>query len=156
MSHLIKSIVLVAALSAGALVNASAPDSPNRKFDEFGDIKCEDEMARLDALTIQLQNEPQSRAAVIFFAGKMAGDKLPKRGEAEARVERIRSYLTKQRGIPAASIVVMNGGYDSNYRVQLWVVPMGAGLPKPDPISPVKDLDYRPGKLNPRDYRCGV
>ena len=113
-------------------------------------------MARLDNLAVQLQNVPQSRAAIIFFAGKMAGDKLPKRGEAEARVERIKSYLTKRRGVPAASLVLMKGGYDTNYRVQLWVLPPGAGLPKPEPLSPVKEIIYRPGKVNPRDYRCGI
>ena len=113
-------------------------------------------MARLDNFALQIQNEPRFRGVIIFFAGKMAGDKLPKRGEAEARVERIRSYLTKRRGIPAASIVVMNGGYDSIYRVQLWVVPPEAGLPKPEPVSALKDIRYRPGKLKPRDYRCGI
>lgn len=156
MAHPVKSIVLVALLSGGVSVNALAPDDPNRKFDEFGDVNCESEMARLDNLAIQLQSEPRSRAAIIFFVGKMAGDKLPKRGEVEARVERIRSYLTKRRGIPAASLVVMNGGYETNYRVQLWVVSSGAGLPKAEPLSPVKEVNYRPGKLNPRDYRCGI
>ena len=91
----------------------------------------------------------------MFFAGKMAGDKLPKPGEVEARVGRIRSYLTKRRGIPPASIVVMNGGYDNNYLVQLWVVPPEAGLPTPK-ASPVKDIQYRKGKLVPRDYRCEI
>jgi hypothetical protein len=131
-------------------------DSPNRKFDEFGDIKCEDEYARLDNFVLQLQNMPSSRGAIVFFVGKMAADKLPKRGEAEARAERITSYLTKRRGIPAASIVVMNGGYDSNFHVQLWVVPPEAGLPKPEASSPLKDMQYRKGKLVPSDYRCGI
>jgi hypothetical protein len=128
----------------------------NRPFDEFGDIKCEDEMAHLDNFAVQLQNDPSARGAIVFFAGKMAADKLPKRGEAEARVERVKSYLTKQRGIPAARIVVLNGGYDSNFRVQLWAVPSGAGLPKPEASSPVKDMQYRKGKLVPTDYRCGI
>jgi len=153
---MIKSIILVALLSSGVFVSAAAPDSPSRKLDEFGDIKCEDEMARLDNLAVQLQNEPRSRAAIIFFAGKMAGDKLPKRGEAEARVERIKEYLTKRRGIPAANLVLMNGGYDNNYRVQLWVISPEAGLPKPEPSSSVKDVRYRSGKVNPRNYRCGI
>ena len=127
-----------------------------RPFDEFGDVNCESEMARLDNFALQLQNDPSARGAIIFFAGKMAADKLPKRGEAEARVERIRSYLTKRRGIPAARIVVMNGGYNSDYRVQLWSVTSGAGLPKPEASSAVKDMQYRKGKLVPRDYRCGI
>jgi len=149
-----KSCSFIMVLAACLATSASSP--LNRPFDEFGDIKCEDEMARLDNFAVQLQNEPRFRGAIIFFTGKMAGDKLPKRGEAEARVKRIESYLTKRRGIPASSIVVMNGGYDIEYHVQLWDVPPDAGLPKPEPISSVKDIRYRSGKLNPRDYRCGV
>ncbi len=129
---------------------------PTRPFDEFGDVNCESEMARLDNFAVQLQNAPAYRGAIIFFAGNMAGDRLPKRGEAEARVERIRSYLTKRRGIPAASLVIMNGGYSTNFRVQLWVVPPEAGLPKPEDASGVKEIQYRQGKVTPRDYRCGI
>jgi hypothetical protein len=129
---------------------------PTGPFDEFRDVNCESEMARLDNFAVALQNEPTARGAIIFFAGKMKDDRLPKRGEAEARVERLRSYLTKRRGIPTASIVVMNGGYDNNYRVQLWVVPGAEGLPKREASSGVMDMQYRPGKINPRDYRCGI
>ena len=58
---------------------------PTRPFDDFGDIKCEDEMARLDNFAIQLQNDPQSKGAIMVFTGKMAGAKWPRRGETEAR-----------------------------------------------------------------------
>ena len=129
---------------------------PTRPFDEFGDIKCEDEMARLDNFAIQLQNQPRYRGAIIFFAGKLAGDKLPKRGEAEARAERVKSYLTKRRGIPQASLVVINGGFSTNFRVVLWDVPPELGLPTPEDASGVKEIRYRKGKLAPRDYRCGI
>ena len=125
-------------------------------FDKFGDVNCESEMARLDNFSIALQHESPARGQIIFFSGRMAGNKLPKRDEAKARAERMRSYLVKRRGIPAASIVVMNGGYDGDYRIQLWIVPPGADLAKPEPLSPVKNIRYRKGKLNPREYRCGV
>ena len=154
MVAVIRNGLMLLVFIAGA--TGSSAFEPTTPFDEFGDIKCEDEMARLDNFVVQLQNVPSARGAIVFFVGKMAAEKLPKRGEAEARVERIKSYLTKRRGIPAASIVVMNGGYDSNFRVQLWVVPPEAGLPKPEASSPVKDMQYRKGKLVPRDYRCGI
>lgn len=154
MKSVIRVLLIVSLFGCSALALGSADPAP--PFDEFGDVNCESEMARLDNFAVQMQNLPRSRGAIIFFAGKMAGDKPPKRGEVEARVERIKSYLTKRRGIPAASIVVMNGGYDTNYRVQLWVVPPEAGLPKPETVSPVNDMRYRSGKLNPRDYRCGI
>ena len=92
----------------------------------------------------------------MFFAGNMAGGKLPKRGEAEARVERIRSYLIKRRGIPQANLVVLNGGFSTHFYVVLWDVPPGAGLPKPEDPSGLKEIQYRKGKLVPRDYRCGI
>ena len=41
-----------------------------RKFDEFGDINCEDEMARLDNFAIQLQNEPCTKGVIIFYGGR--------------------------------------------------------------------------------------
>src|SRR5437868_5306186 len=121
MTMIIRSSLIVFALTV--CTSGFSLPRPAGPFDEFRDVNCESEMARLDNFAVALQNEPSARGAIIFFAGKMANDKLPKRGEAEARVERLRSYLTKRRGIPAASIVVMNGGYDNNYHVQLWVVP---------------------------------
>ena len=154
MSFLIRSSLVVLALT----ISAAGLGSPivSRPFDEFGDIRCEDEMARLDNFAIQLQNAPRDRGEIIFFAGKMAGDKLPKRGEAEARAERVRSYLIKRRGVPQASLVMINGGFSSNFRIVLWNVPPEAGLVKPEDYSGVKEIQYRKGKLVPRDYRCGI
>lgn len=148
-------VVLVASLFAFSAL-AFGSSQPTRPFDQFGDIKCEEEMARLDNFAIQLQNSPRYRGEIIYFAGKMAGDKWPKRGETEARVERIRTYLTKRRGIPSASLVVIDGGFSTVFRVVLWAVPPEAGLLKPEDVSGVKEIQYRPGKLNPRDYRCGI
>jgi hypothetical protein len=151
----IRSSLLVFALAVSVL-GFNTPQLIGDRFDSFGDVNCEIEMARLDSFAVQLQNEPRARGAIMFFAGKMVGDKLPKRGEAEARAERIRSYLTKRRGIPPARLVVMNGGYTSNFQVQLWMVPAEAGLPKREAFPALTEIQYRKGKLNPRDYRCGI
>ena len=61
MSRLIKFAGIIVLLSSVLLVNGSAPGTPISKFDEFGDIKCEDEYARLDNFAIQLQREPQAK-----------------------------------------------------------------------------------------------
>jgi hypothetical protein len=45
----------------------SAPLQAGRAFDEFGDISCEDEMARLDSFAIQLQNEPSAKGLIVFL-----------------------------------------------------------------------------------------
>lgn len=72
MSRLIKLTVLVAVLLPVVLVKASSPINPTRKFDEFGDIKCEDEYARLDDFAIQLQHEPQAKGVLNFYGGKIS------------------------------------------------------------------------------------
>jgi hypothetical protein len=156
MRSVIQSSLLIFAFSLCAAGSNSSQEIIGDPFDNFGDVNCESEMARLDNWAIQLHNSPNARGAIVFFAGKMAGDRLPKRGEAEARVERLKSYLIKRRGVRAADIVVLNGGYDEYYRVQLWTVWEGTGLPKPERSSSVKETRYRKGRLNPRDYRCGA
>ena len=156
MTPLIRSSLLVFALTVHGIGSNSSQEMIGDPFDTFGDVNCESEMARLDNFAVSLQNYPAARGQIIFFAGKMAVGRLPKRGEAEARVERMRSYLVKRRGIPAASLVVMNGGYGSEYRIQLWIVPPEADLAKPETHTSVKKVRYRKGKLNPRDYRCGI
>jgi len=156
MSRLIQLIILVVLLSPTLFVRGSAPISPIRKFDEFGDIKCEDEYARLDNFAIQLQHEPQAKGVIIFYGGKTFRGKLPKRGEAEARAARLKPYLVQRRGIPSNQVIVINGGYDKEWRADLWVVPLGASMPSGYTQVSVKQIKFRKGKANPRDYKCGI
>ena len=67
-----------------------------RKFDEFGDINCEDEMARLDNFAIQLQQEPSWRGYIIFYGGRRFRGRLPRVGEAAARAGRMKPYLVNR------------------------------------------------------------
>src|SRR2546421_12041928 len=137
MSRLIQLVVLVVLLSPTLFVRGTAPMSPIRKFDEFGDIKCEDEYARLDNFAIQFQHEPQARGVIIFYGGKTFRGRLPKRGEAEARAARLKPYLVRRRGIPTNRVLVINGGYAPEWPAELWVVPPGASMPSGyTPISP--------------------
>lgn len=147
-----------ACMSIVALVfclTASASVAPTRPFDEFADVNCEDEMARLDNFAIQLHNDPHSKGVVMFYSGKTGGDKLPRRGEAEARTARIKPYLVQRRGVPADQVLVINAGYDEYYRVQLWIVPPGAALPRRESPSP-NQIRFRKGKVTPRDFRCQI
>ena len=136
---------------------AGSPISePTRAFDEFGDIKCEDEYARLDNFAIQLQHEPKAKGVIIFYGGKTFRGKLPQRGEAEARAARLKPYLVQRRGIPANQIIVISGGYDEEWRAALWIVPPGASMPSGYASVSVKEIKFRKGKANPRDFRCRV
>src|SRR5438105_14791410 len=60
MSQMGKLAVLVFLLSPTVVMRGSGLISPWRKFDEFGDIKCDDEMPRMDNWSIQVQCEPRT------------------------------------------------------------------------------------------------
>jgi len=143
------------ALMLIAGVNA-AISKPTQGFDRFGDIKCEDEMARLDNFAIQLQHESQATGVIILYGGKTFRGRLPMRGEAEARAARLKPYLVQRRGVPAESIRLINGGYAEEWYVVLWIVPPGASAPPPSPTIPIDQIRFRKGKPNPRDYRCEI
>jgi hypothetical protein len=125
-----------------------------RKFDEFGDINCEDEMARLDHFALQLLAETQAKGAIIYYGGKTFRGRLPKRGESTARAARLTSYLVLRRGVPAKRVVVINGGYAEQWIAELWVVT--SGMPRPDPNRQAKGIKFRKGKARPRDFRCQI
>ncbi len=148
--------IIIALLVPFMLVKGSEPRTPTSKFDEFGDIKCEDEYARLDNFAVQLQQEPQAKGVIIFYGGRHFRGRLPKRGEAAARAARLKPYLVRRRGIPTDQVILINGGYAEEWRAELWIVPPGANMPTPfTPIS-VKDIKFRKGKVNPRDFRCQI
>jgi hypothetical protein len=105
------------------------PKPEPRKFDEYGNIRFNDEKARLDNYAIQLQNEPGSTATIIVF-GSCAG-------EGQTRGDRAKDYLVNTRGIEAGRITVVDGGCRADLTVQLWVVPQGADQPVVDTSNAV-------------------
>ena len=133
---------------------SSSADQPAVKFDEFGDINCEDEMARLDSFAVNLQARPHTKGAIIFYGGKTFRGKLPRRGDAAARAARLKPYLVRRRGLPADRVIIINGGYAEEWHAELWVV--YAGLPTPDSTRQVKPIKFRKGKAQPRDFRCQI
>src|SRR4029077_3471509 len=66
--------------TASCTTSVKAPNPPARKFDEYGNIKFNDEKARLDNYSIQLQNEPGSQGYIIAYGSC--------EGEAQARADR--------------------------------------------------------------------
>jgi hypothetical protein len=97
---------------------------PPVKFDEYGNIKFNDEKARLDNYAIQLQNDPGSSGVIIAY-GSCAG-------EAQTRADRAKDYLVNTRGIEAGRITTIDGGCRSDLNVQLWIVPQGSTPPTAD------------------------
>jgi hypothetical protein len=95
-----------------------------RKVDEYGGLKLTDERARLDRFAAELQKEPNARGYIQVYAGRRL-----RRGEAKGRVERIKNYLVKERGLKEAQIVVVEGGRRPERAVELFIVPAGASPP---------------------------
>jgi len=110
--------------SASCTTSVKPPPTPARKFDEYGNIRFNDEKARLDNYAIQLQNEPGSTGTILVY-GSCAG-------EAQQRGDRAKDYLVNTRGIEAGRITVVDGGCRADLTVQLWVVPQGATAPAVD------------------------
>ena len=146
--------VLLLVLVFCTSVWASPQDSS--KFDEFGDLNCESEMAHLDNLAVNLQSAPGNKAVIIFYGGRRFRGRLPLRGQAAARVARIKTYLVQRRGIPAESVIVIDGGYMEEWKAQIWLVPPGASMPTAQPTVPVEKVRFRKGKPNPRNYECQI
>jgi len=145
------SIVLILAFSL-----TGATSDKMRQFDEFGDINCEDEMARLDNFAVQLQNEPAAKGVLIFYGGRRFIGRLPKQGEAGARAARMKPYLVERRRISSERVIVIDGGYREEFQVVLWVIPAEMTPPEPSLTIPAKDIKFQKGKATARQFKCQI
>jgi len=131
--------------TASCTTGVKPPKPIAQKFDEYGNIRFNDEKARLDNYAIQLQNAPGAGGTIIVY-GTCAG-------EGQQRGDRAKDYLVNTRGIEAGRITVVDGGCASELKVQLWIVPSGADAPTVDTsgaISPCPECKRgrgrRPGR----------
>ena len=121
-----------------------------RKFDEYGDLRFNDEKARLDNFAIQLQQEPGSQGYYVIFGSC--------EGEADQRSARAVDYLVNNRGIDRGRITVVNGGCRETLLVELWIAPPGAAAPTPtnsSTVSPCPECRTRPTGTRRRRGRRG-
>ena len=154
--------ILVGSLICSPLIAAHLTDEP-KKLDEFGDVCCEDEKARLDYFAIELQKHPNAKGYIIFYGGqrypscwyggRRYSGRRPRLGEAEARAARMKPYLTNTRRLGPKDIVVLNGGFRESWMAELWIVPNGAKPPSPTPTLLRKDIRYRRGKVTRREFQ---
>ncbi|HEX3280432.1 MAG TPA: hypothetical protein VHR36_04305, partial [Pyrinomonadaceae bacterium] len=131
--------------TASCSTSVTAPAPPATKFDEYGNIKFNDEKARLDNYAIQLQNQPGAQGYIIAY-GSCAG-------EAQARADRAKDYLVNTRGIDAGRIVTMDGGCRSDLTVELWIVPTGATPPAASTDNIISPCPECKKKATPRRRR---
>jgi hypothetical protein len=155
---------LLACLALFACAQAAAAQTAPSKVDEYGDICCDDEMARLDNFATHLQNNPDARGYIIYYGGRLRRYPychskrlgLPKRGDAAARARILKPYLESTRGVDPARFVVINGGYREEWTAELWLVPKGAAPPSPTPTVDPRRVRFSKGRVNRRHFACNV
>ena len=123
---------------------ALPPIACGMPFDRYGDIKFEDEKARLDNYAITLTNEPLSSGYIFVTAGQETFE-----GEAAERLARAKSYLADVRDLDPNRIVTADCGFSQDLTVTLSIVPVGATPPVCNnfdelPFSEVKFTKPRP------------
>ena len=100
------------------------------KFDQFRQLGHCDVTARLDNFAIQLQNQPSARGAIISYAPEGDGH-----GSGKRVLVMLTDYLVNSRGVAEDRIKTIYGGRNSDKHhseTELWIVPQGARLPKPE------------------------
>lgn len=118
------------------------------KFQEFGNINCEAELAYLDALAVQIQNDPNSMAYVIIYGGSKG-----KRNEAKARLARMTYYWVNTRRMDPARFRGIDGGYRETLAGEIWLATADDAAPKPTPTVDAKKVKLK-GTAKIRRYNC--
>ena len=122
-------------------------------FDDYGDIKWEDEKVRLDNFAIQLLNWPDGRGSIMIYAGNPTY-----RGEAQFRLQRAKNYLVKVRRIDSARLILTDAGFREHVETILHVVTKDLSPPVPDPtvalpLSQVRFTKKPPSQLKRKPSR---
>lgn len=127
-----------------AIAYAQEPSNPApllvapERFDQWGDVRLNEEDAHLYKLATQAKEWSLSIIYLFIHAGQTACA-----GEARARGIRAKNYLVRQ-GISSERIVVTDAGWRKEVSVQVWIWPPELGKPK---ITPEFDLKRRDVKL---------
>jgi hypothetical protein len=126
---------IIVLLSSVQFLFARKPqDSQQRRpFDEYGDIRTNDEKARLDGFAVELKKDPRAQAYVIAYGGSRCPD------ASHAHGDFAKDWLVNMWGIDAASIIIIDGGRRSNYvnwGIELWIVRTGENPPTAIPTTP--------------------
>lgn len=107
------------------------------RFDEYGNIKFDDEKARLDNFAIELQNDPTAQGYLTCYGGRRGYE-----GEALRRCGRAKEYLSGVRGIEPERVVTVDGGFREELTVRLVIVPSGATPPVPTPTVDRGEVEF--------------
>ena len=121
--------------------------------DEYGDLKFEDEEARLDNFAIHLSLSPNMRGHLLGYAGQRT---YP--NEAAERLKRAKDYLVNVRGLHPRRIVTLDLGHRSDFTIKLYVLPQDIEFTVKDwmsviPANQLKFTKPRPKQANKTKQR---
>ena len=118
-----------------------------REFDTCSHCSYDDQKARLDNLSVELQSDPTTTTYIFAYGGRTS-----QVGQAQRLLARARDYLVMHRGIDSSRIVLLNGGFREEDSVEVWIVPQGARAPQASPTLQAGDV--RPS-MTPRLRKSG-
>ncbi|MDX6614330.1 MAG: hypothetical protein QOD75_3516 [Blastocatellia bacterium] len=134
------------AQASTSVVERPKPPVNCRPFDQFTSVAFDDDKARFDNLTIELQNAPDDQAFIIVYSGSRS-----RAGQAERLGQRTMNYLVTERGMDSRRVTIINGGYRETDSFEIWLCPPGA---QPPPATPtVQPGDVRPAPERTRRQR---
>jgi hypothetical protein len=131
LKHVAPSLV-AAMLVCFAVSGANAEPRTPRKFDEFSNLACSDELIRLDNYGKELRTVSTALAVVIVYGARSG----TRRGEVVARLFAIRNVLVHRNDIDTKRIILLDGGFRRSFAIELWIIPP---IP-PDGLESVKYL----------------
>ena len=110
-------------------VTPRKPDEPEKwtLCDEFESRSADDDKARLDNCSIQVQNIPDAQLYIYIYPGT---DRVSMTRNTYDRIsKRALDYLTKSRGIDPRRIVLQKGSSRNKSTYQIYIVPPSAVPP---------------------------
>jgi len=93
-------------------------------FDTFGDLSLAQEKKRLDNFARGLKDDADTEGYIIVYAGMRAYS-----GEAKARAKRAKDYVINRYSVQAGRVWAVDGGYQENRNVELYILPRGGPVP---------------------------
>lgn len=114
-------------------------------FDRYGDIKFEDEKARLDNFSIQLSHELLATGYIVMWVGRETFE-----GEAAERLARARSYLSQVGNIDPIRVVTVDCGFSDELRIHLRILPLGVTFTECDSVIQIPLTEVRFTKKRPK------
>ena len=110
-------IVVLALTAFGIKVNAVGWQRTYSRFDMYDSTRDAIETRIiLDNLAKQLNTQPALRGYVIAYAGKEAC-----RNEAKSRLLEAKRYLKEKHNIDSPQVSFVDGGFQTNWVVQIWI-----------------------------------